>query len=259
MIRFDDVSVRYDGAAADAVKKVSLEISAGQFVALVGESGSGKTTLLKAINRLHDPTSGAVRVDGVDVAQADPVSLRRSIGYVFQGIGLFPHLTVGENIAITPQLLGWSTEERNRRIAELLQLVELPADFAGRMPSQLSGGQQQRIGIARALAARPKILLMDEPFGALDPLTRDNLGEACRKLHDELGLTTVMVTHDVQEALLLSDRITVLREGEVIADGAPAALLARQDDAKIAALMDLPRRQAARVRALLEQTQGVRT
>jgi osmoprotectant transport system ATP-binding protein len=176
--------------------------------------------------------------------------LRRRIGYVFQGIGLFPHMDVAENVAIVPRLLGAPEEERRARVAELLELVALPPDFAARFPSELSGGQAQRVGLARALAARPSLMLMDEPFGALDPVTRDELGRAYRALHDDLGLTTILVTHDMAEALLLADRIVVLVEGRIRADAAPAELIAGHDDAAVRALLDVPRRQAERLAAL---------
>ncbi len=235
-----------------AVDHVSLSIPEGQFVALVGGSGSGKTTLLKTVNRLIEPDAGAVRIGGEDVASADPPELRRRIGYVFQGVGLFPHLTVGENIATVPSLLGWPRAEIAARVAELLDLIDLPADVAARRPAALSGGQQQRVGVARALAARPKIMLMDEPFGALDPLTRDALGQAYRALHDELGLTTLMVTHDVQEAVLLADRIVVMKAGRILADDTPRALMQGHADPEVEALIATPRRQAERVRVLME-------
>jgi osmoprotectant transport system ATP-binding protein len=234
-----------------ALRDVSLEIVEGSFVALVGASGAGKTTLLKTINRLVEPDRGRVSIGGEDAAALAPAALRRRIGYVFQGIGLFPHMTVGENIGITPRLLGWSRADIAARVAELLALVDLPVDYAGRLPDALSGGQRQRVGVARALAARPKIMLMDEPFGALDPVTRDVLGTAYRRLHESLGLTTVMVTHDVQEAMLLADRIVVLAGGEIVADDTPRALLTDAHDPAVVALMATPRRQAERVQALL--------
>ena len=211
---------------------------------------------LKTINRLVEPDAGEVRLEGQPVRGIAAPELRRRVGYVFQGIGLFPHLSVGENIGITPDLLGWPAEQIEARTAELLDLVGLPRDFAARAPAALSGGQQQRVGVARAIAARPKIVLMDEPFGALDPLTRDGLGRAYRALHDQLGLTTVMVTHDVQEAVLLADRIVVMKAGHVLADDTPRALLAGAADPDVAALMDMPRRQAERVRALMERGDG---
>jgi osmoprotectant transport system ATP-binding protein len=179
--------------------------------------------------------------------------LRRRIGYVFQRIGLFPHLTVAENIGITPQLTGWPAAKIADRVTELLALVHLPSEYARRYPSELSGGQRQRVGVARALAAKPSIMLMDEPFGALDPLTRDSLGTEYRRLHDEMGLTTMMVTHDVLEALLLADRIVVMRAGSIVADGKPHELVNHQSDDAVRALMDMPRRQALRIAAMLEE------
>jgi osmoprotectant transport system ATP-binding protein len=218
----------------------------------VGGSGSGKTTTLKTINRLVEADSGLVSVGGEAVTALAPHVLRRRIGYVFQGIGLFPHMSVSENIGITPQLLGWRREDIELRTQELLDLVDLPREFAQRMPAELSGGQRQRVGVARALAARSEIMLMDEPFGALDPVTRDALGTQYRRLHEQMGLTTLMVTHDVLEAVLLADRIVVMRAGEIVADGTPHELLRDQPDAGVRALMDMPRRQAMRVRSLIE-------
>jgi osmoprotectant transport system ATP-binding protein len=256
VIQLDRVSKSYDGGAAFAVNEFSLTIDSGQFVALVGASGSGKTTALKLINRLVEPDSGEVRIEGRPVHEVRAPELRRSIGYVFQEIGLFPHMSVAENIAITPTLLKWPRPEVAGRTAELLELIGLPADYGPRPPDALSGGQRQRVGVARALAARPKIVLMDEPFGALDPVTRDGLGHAYRTLHDRLGLTTVMVTHDVQEAVLLADRIVVVKAGHILADGAPRALLKGATDPEVKALMDMPRRQAEQVRALLDGEHG---
>src|SRR5690606_27614465 len=175
---------------------------------------------------------------------------------VFQGVGLFPHLTVGENIAVTPKLLGWRKDHISARVAELLEMVDLPADYAGRLPSALSGGQRQRVGVARALAARPRIMLMDEPFGALDPVTRDALGAEYRRPHDRMGLTTPMVTHDVLEAVLLADRIAVMRAGKIVASGAPHELLSDHPDVGVRALMDMPRRQTERVQSLLQEAAG---
>ena len=223
-----------------------------EFLAIVGPSGSGKTTLLRLINRLAEATEGTVRVEGADVRTVDPVELRRRLGYVFQNVGLFPHMTVAENIAITPRLLGWSEAERAARVDELIDLVRLDrARHRDRYPHQLSGGERQRVGVARALAARPRIVLMDEPFGALDPLTRDAIGQDVRRLHDTLGLTTVMITHDTLEAVLLADRIVVVRDGEVIADGAPRALMTDDADPYVRELMQTPRRQAERLHALM--------
>jgi osmoprotectant transport system ATP-binding protein len=247
-IALTDIVKRYGAHAA--LDGVSLEVPAGQFVALVGASGSGKTTLLKTINRLVAPDSGQVRLAGEDASAAPPHILRRRIGYVFQEIGLFPHLNVAENIAITPKLLGWPADRIAGRIADLLGLVDLPRDLATRLPSELSGGQRQRVGVARALAAEPQVLLMDEPFGALDPVTREALGQDVRNLHERLSLTTVMVTHDMAEAVLLADRIVVMKASRIIAHGTPAEL-ARDVDRDVAALMDAPRRQAERLRAKL--------
>jgi osmoprotectant transport system ATP-binding protein len=252
MISLAHVSKSFDGNRSFAVRDVSLHVEAGAFVAVVGDSGSGKTTLMKMINRLVEADEGSVLVANESVKTGDAYALRRRIGYVFQGIGLFPHLSVAENIGITPRLLGWRQDEIDSRVQELIDLVQLPRGFLTRTPGELSGGQQQRVGVARALAARPAIMLMDEPFGALDPVTRDTLGTEYRQLHDTMGLTTVMVTHDVMEAVLLSDRIVVVRQGEIVADGKPHELLNNTADAGVRALMDMPRRQAERVRALIE-------
>jgi osmoprotectant transport system ATP-binding protein len=250
IIELNDVVKRYGPLVA--VGGVSLSLAEGGFTALLGGSGSGKTTALKMINGLVVPDSGEVRVAGEALPAASGPQLRRRIGYVFQEVGLFPHMTVAENIAVGPKLAGWSKADTAARIAELLALVALPAEAGARLPAALSGGQRQRVGVARALAARPKIMLMDEPFGALDPVTRDALGRDYRALHEQLGLTTLMVTHDVWEALLLADRIVVMDQGQVLADATPAALLAGHDDPRVAALMETPRRQAERVRALAE-------
>ena len=249
MIELLGVSKHYGGRAALA--DVSLSVRAGEFVALVGGSGSGKTTLLKLINRLLSPDAGRVVVDGRDVAAVEPHLLRRGIGYVFQEVGLFPHLSVAENIAVTPKLLGWDAGRRAARVASLLALVGLPGEVAARSPQALSGGQRQRVGVARALAAEPRLMLMDEPFGALDPLTRDALGSDYRALHERLGLTTVMVTHDMAEAVLLADRIVVLGEGRVLADGPAAELAGSATNLEVRALLDAPRRQAERLREKL--------
>jgi osmoprotectant transport system ATP-binding protein len=253
LIEIDKVRRSFDGGATCAVRDVSLSIPVGAFVAVVGASGSGKTTTLKMVNRLAEPDSGEVRVDGRPVRGVAPAELRRRIGYVFQGVGLFPHFSVAENIGITPKLLGWPASRIADRTAELLDLVGLPRAYADRPPDALSGGERQRVGVARALAAGPRIVLMDEPFGALDPVTRDQLGTAYRALHDRLGLTTLMVTHDVQEAILLADRIVVMKSGRVLADGDPRGLMhGASSDPDVAALMDMPRRQAERVQALMD-------
>ncbi len=254
LIELDGVSKSFDGGQTFALRDVSLAVEAKSFIALVGASGSGKTTAMKLINRLIEPDRGEVRLDGVAVKTLDAPLLRRRIGYVFQGVGLFPHMTIGENIGITPQLLGWPRAEIDARVAELLELVELPQSFAARLPHALSGGQRQRAGVARAIAARPHVVLMDEPFGALDPVTRDSLGTAYRAIHDRLGVTTIMVTHDVQEAVLLADRIVVMGAGRILADGAPGVLLAAETVPEVAELMAMPRRQAERINALTAPT-----
>ncbi|MCW3846406.1 ATP-binding cassette domain-containing protein [Sphingomonas sp. LB-2] len=246
-VTFKNVSKRYAGGVA-AVDGVSVEVAGGSFVALVGASGSGKSTLLKTVNRLIEPSEGEVLVGGVAVG-AEPVHLlRRRIGYVFQNVGLFPHMTVGENVAIGLRLAG--EKDNAARIAELLDLVELPAEMAARFPDALSGGQRQRVGVARALACAPGIMLMDEPFGALDPVTRDALGKAIRALHDRLGLTTIMVTHDMAEALLLADRVLVMAGGKIVADATPRDLIAGKGGAAADALVAVPREQAHRLKEL---------
>ena len=255
-IAIQDAWKSYDGGASFALKGVTLEVARGEFLALIGASGSGKTTLLKLVNRLIEPTRGDVAVDGKPVAGGDPAALRRRIGYVFQGVGLFPHMNVAENIAVTLRLLRWDKPAIDARVGELLELVRLPRELAARQPSSLSGGQAQRVGVARALAGRPAIMLMDEPFGAVDPVTRDVLAQDYRALHEALGLTTVMVTHDVLEAVLLADRIAVMEEGELVESGTTQDLLAHAKRPSVRALMDMPRRQAARVRSLTEQPTG---
>jgi len=252
LIELDKVCKSFDGGRTLAVSEASLRVEAGHLVALVGASGSGKTTTLKFINRLIEPDSGTVRIEGEPVGAGDLATLRRRIGYVFQGIGLFPHLSVAENVAITPQLLGWPQAEIAARVNELLDLVELPRSYASRLPSGLSGGEQQRVAVARAIAARPKIVLMDEPFGALDPITRDSVRSSYQSLHGRLGLTTIMVTHDVQEAVLLADRIAVMSAGRIMAYDTPRALLSIEGAPEVANLMAMPIRQAERIRALTE-------
>jgi osmoprotectant transport system ATP-binding protein len=248
-IELAGVSKRYGALAA--LDGVHLSVGEGQFVALVGGSGSGKTTLLKTINGLIRPDAGDVTVADEAVGATPPHLARRRIGYVFQEVGLFPHLTVAENIGVTPRLLGWDKARIAARVADLLELVALPPEVAERPPAALSGGQRQRVGVARALAAEPRLMLMDEPFGALDPLTRDALGADYRALHERLGLTTVLVTHDMAEAVLLADRIVVLKAGRILADGAPAELLGQTRDPDVRALLEAPKRQAERLRERL--------
>jgi osmoprotectant transport system ATP-binding protein len=255
LIAYAHVGKSFDGGSSPgrvtAVDDVSLHVAAGEFLAIVGGSGSGKTTLLRLANRLIEADSGTIRVEDENVRAVDPIGLRRRIGYVFQSGGLFPHISVAGNIGITPKLLGTPPAEISARVDELLDLVRLDRQkHRDRFPHELSGGQRQRVGVARALAARPRIVLMDEPFGALDPLTRDALGEDYRALHDKLGLTTVMITHDMTEAVLLADRIAVMRGGQLLAEGTPAKL-AETDDPYVGELLGTPRRQAARLAKLL--------
>jgi osmoprotectant transport system ATP-binding protein len=230
-IVFDHVTKRYEGRDAAAVDDLSLEIPAGAFCVLVGPSGGGKTTALKMVNRLIPFDSGEIRIDGRNIEQLPLTELRRGIGYVIQQIGLFPHMTIGENIATVPRLLGWDKKRQRARSVELLELVGLDASDAERYPSQLSGGQRQRVGLARALAADPPLLLMDEPFGALDPITRHRLQTELRRLHRDVGKTIIFVTHDIDEAIQMGDRIAILREGGVLAQyDTPDAILAQPAD-----------------------------
>ncbi len=254
LLRFDGVTCRF--GEVTAVGGVSCDIAAGSFVALVGASGSGKSTLLKTVNTLVTPSAGRVLFGGEAVTALPPARLRRRVGYVFQGIGLFPHFSVAENIAIGPRLAGEKLPPE--RIAELLALVELDPAYERRMPDALSGGQRQRVGVARALAGGPELLIMDEPFGALDPLTRDALGRKVRELHETLGLTTVMVTHDMAEALLLADRVLVMDRGALVADETPHALLAGAGGAVAQRLASVPREQAERLAALEGLGEGPR-
>jgi osmoprotectant transport system ATP-binding protein len=244
-IAFDTVEKTF--GRTRAVQGVSTTIRAGSFVALVGASGSGKSTLLKMINRLIVPDRGRILLDGREVAAEPAPALRRRIGYVFQNVGLFPHMTVAANVGIGLRL---EAREDPGRVTELLELVGLDPKMGTRMPDQLSGGQRQRVGVARALALSPGLVLMDEPFGALDPVTRDALGTAYRTLHDRLGLTTIMVTHDMAEALLLADRVLVMSSGRIVGDGTPADLLAGRVGPEAAALVAVPRDQAERLQAI---------
>ncbi len=235
-IVFDHATKLYPGRAAPAVDDLSLSIPAGEICCLVGPSGGGKTTAMKLVNRLVELTSGDVRVDGRSVKTLDQTELRRGIGYVIQQVGLFPHMTVADNVSTVPRLLGWSKSETAARVDELLDLVDLPArDYRSRYASQLSGGERQRVGLARALAADPPVMLMDEPFGALDPITRTRLQKELLRIHGEIGKTIIFVTHDIDEAILVGDRIAILREGGVLAQYAtPEELLARPADEFVA-------------------------
>jgi len=230
-IEFRNVTKLYPGRARPAVANLSLTVPPGEICVLVGPSGGGKTTAMKMVNRLISITEGDILVDGVSVRELDVTELRRRIGYVIQQVGLFPHMSVGENIATVPRLLGWKRDRTNARIGELLELVGLEEGDRRRYPGQLSGGQRQRVGLARALAADPKVMLMDEPFGALDPITRDRLQNEFLRLQAELRKTVIFVTHDIDEAIKVGDRIAILREGGVLAQyDSPAAILARPAD-----------------------------
>ena len=237
-VAFEHVVKTYPGGE-HAVNDVDLSIPRGSFAVLVGPSGSGKTTLLKTVNRLYEPTSGRVFVEGADIASVDPVALRRRIGYVIQNVGLFPHMTVAANIAVVPSLLGWERARTDARTDELLALVHLEPDrFRARYPAQLSGGQAQRVGLARALAADPEILLMDEPFGALDAIERDRLQHEMAELHQRLRKTVLFVTHDVGEALRLADLLVVMRAGRIEQAGTPLDIITGPANAFVAALLD---------------------
>jgi len=229
-VAFEHVSKRYPGGTT-ALDGLTLSVPAGSITALVGPSGGGKTTALKTVNRLIEPSEGRVLIDGRDVATGDAVALRRRIGYVIQHVGLFPHRTVGENVATVPDLLGWPRERTRVRVEELLALVGLePARYRERYPAQLSGGERQRVGVARALAAEPPVMLMDEPFAAVDPIVREHLQDEFLRIHERLGTTVLLVTHDIDEALKLADRIAILRAGRLVQYGAPAELLTRPAD-----------------------------
>ncbi|MDY6971617.1 MAG: ATP-binding cassette domain-containing protein [Thermodesulfobacteriota bacterium] len=226
MIRLSHVSKSFDNGRSYAVRDLSFQVTEGETLVLLGSSGCGKTTTLKMINRLIKPSEGIIEVNGKDVKAQDPVDLRRRIGYVFQGIGLFPHMTIAQNVEVVPRLLGWPSGRRRQRAVELLELVGLPAvDFAARFPDELSGGQQQRVGVARALAADPGYLLMDEPFGALDALTRETLQKELLRLRKRLKKTMIFVTHDILEAFLIGDRIAVLHQGNLEQVGTKKDLL----------------------------------
>jgi osmoprotectant transport system ATP-binding protein len=236
-IRFEGVIRDYDGRRA--VDGVTLSVPPGTFGVILGPSGCGKTTLLKTVNRLLEATAGRVYVDGVDVSTEDATLLRRRIGYVIQQVGLFPHMTVGENVAVVPGLLGWTSARIAARVDELLELVHLaPADFRGRYPRQVSGGQQQRVGLARALAGDPGILLMDEPFGAVDAIERAHLQEEIAGVQRRLRKTILFVTHDVDEALRLGDLVIVMRDGRVEQAGTPAEVLGKPASRFVATLVD---------------------
>ena len=235
-IVFDRATKRYPGRPAPAVDGLSLSVPPGEICVLVGPSGGGKTTAMKLVNRLIELSDGDVRIDGTSVRDLDPTTLRRGIGYVIQQIGLFPHMTVAENVATVPSLLGWANGRIAGRVDELLDFVDLPAvDYRTRYPAQLSGGERQRVGLARALAADPPVMLMDEPFGALDPITRTRLQKELLRIHGEMRKTIIFVTHDIDEAILLGDRIAILRPGGTLAQyDTPDRLLAHPADEFVA-------------------------
>ena len=237
-IHFANVYKQYSNAPRPAVDGVDFEVAEGSFVVLLGPSGCGKTTLLKMVNRLIEPTSGTIWLGGQDIRQVEPVQLRRQIGYVIQQIGLFPHMSVAQNVAVVPSLLGWEPERIRQRVDALLELVDLPPDeYRERYPAQMSGGQWQRVGVARALAGDPGLILMDEPFGAVDAITRTGLQNALLDLQRKLKKTILFVTHDVEEALRLADRIVVMRAGKVVQYDAPFDLLRRPADEFVHALI----------------------
>jgi osmoprotectant transport system ATP-binding protein len=237
VIVVDNVFKQFPEAPCPAVNGCSFVVEAGQFIVLLGPSGCGKTTLLKMINRLYEPTGGRIIINGTDALQLPATQLRRQIGYVIQQTGLFPHMRIEDNIAVVPRLLGWTGDRINRRIDELLTLIGLPRDYRRRYPRQLSGGEQQRVGIARALAADPAIMLMDEPFGAIDAITRARLQDELLQIQRKLHKTILFVTHDVDEALRLADKIIVMRDGEIVQFDAPLTLLTQPADAFVSRLV----------------------
>ena len=225
MIEFINVSKSYDGKT-NVIEGLNLRINSGELIVLIGESGSGKTTTMKMINRVHEPTSGSILINGEDIMSANVIELRRNIGYVIQKVGLFPHMTIADNIELIPFLKKWDKEKRRQRAHELLEMVNLdPNIYLDRYPNELSGGQQQRVGVARALAVNPDIILMDEPFSALDPITREQLQEELLKLQDELHKTIVFVIHDMDEALKIGDKIAVMRDGGIVQLDTPENIL----------------------------------
>lgn len=227
MIEFKNVRKKYDNGF-EALKNINLQCSEGEITALIGPSGCGKTTLMKLINRLHNPSSGVITIEGNDTSTIDPIELRRGIGYVIQHVGLFPHMNIGHNVATVPKLLKWDKERIKERVDELLDMVSLdPATYRDRFPSELSGGQQQRIGVIRALAVEPSIILMDEPFSALDPISREQLQDELIRLQRDIKKTIVFVTHDMDEALKIADKIALMKDGEIIQYGTPEEILRR--------------------------------
>ncbi len=243
-ILFDNVSKRFEKSGPNAVDQVNLAINQGEFITILGSSGSGKTTLLKMVNRLYEPDNGSIVLFGENVHDVDVIKVRRRIGYVIQQVGLFPHMTVAKNIATVPELLHWDGQRINGRVDELLSLVGLePEMFRLRYPGQLSGGQQQRVGLARALAVDPKIMLLDEPFGALDAITRTNLQDELLRLHGGLKKTFLFVTHDIVEAFKLGDRVVVMDQGKICQFDTPGNIIRNPAAGFVASLIDSARRQ----------------
>ena len=237
-IEFKNVIKSFDGADYNAVDDVSFQIEEGELITVLGTSGCGKTTLLKMVNRLYEPTSGIIEIFGKDIESGDAIELRRSIGYVIQQVGLFPHMTVEKNISVVPEILGWDKEIISDRVTELLRLVNMdPEQFRGRYPSQLSGGQQQRVGLARALAAKPSIMLLDEPFGAIDAINRIKLQDEFLRIHRQEGVTAIFVTHDVTEALKLGSRVMIMNEGRLQQLAATEKILSEPANGYVASLI----------------------
>ena len=249
MVEFKNVSKIYPGGKV-AVENINLHIERGEFVCFIGTSGGGKTTTLRMINVMLIPTDGDITVDGKNIHDIDPIELRRSIGYVIQNIGLMPHMTIRDNITLVPKLLKWPKEKRDARAKELIKMVELPEEFLDRYPSELSGGQQQRIGVIRALAANQQIILMDEPFGALDPLTREALQRLVKRLQQQMGRTIIMVTHDMDEAIRLADRIVIMDQGHIIQNASPDDVLTHPANEFVANLIGPERLRQAKVNHL---------
>jgi len=238
MIRFENISKRYPGEGTDAVHNLSFEIESGSICMFVGPSGCGKTTTMKMINKLIHPSSGTILIDGRDIETVDTIELRLGIGYIIQDIGLFPHMTVGENIAVVPGELGWKKDRIGARIDELLELVELdPRVFRNKKPNELSGGQKQRVGVARALAGDPPVMLMDEPFGALDPISRAKLQDEFLGIQKKIRKTIVFVTHDIEEAIKMGDSIAVMRRGDIVQLGSPMEILSSPADPFVSELI----------------------
>lgn len=238
-IEFRNVTKKFSGSAYNAVDGISFSVDEGEFITILGASGCGKTTTMKMVNRLYEPDSGQIMLFGEDVSSADVVKVRRRIGYVIQQVGLFPHFTVGENIATVPRLLKWDTKKINARVNELLTLVGMePDEFKDRYPAQLSGGQQQRVGLARALAVDPKIMLLDEPFGAIDSITRVRLQDELLALHHGMEKTFLFVTHDIEEAFKLGDRVLVMNEGRIVQFDKPENIIQNPADSFVKSLVD---------------------